>query len=259
MKKIFTLISIITLANFTSYAHNTVNKNSFTSIEKNNALENLESQIISDFIKMKNNPEYSYVFSSNFQKLINENPETITYAFLKLQKETDIYIATSTDKKLRIYSWDNNSGGTMRFFDQIVQYNANGKIKSNLKVTEEDAQSFISRIYSVRTAKKETIYLTINNSIYSTKDAVQSVFAYKITNDKLNLVSIFKTKKKMLSSIHCEFDFFSVVERPERPLELITFKNNILNIPLINEKGTVTNKNLIYKWNGINFKYEGVK
>ncbi|WP_177761103.1 hypothetical protein [Flavobacterium sp. I3-2] len=228
-------------------------------IQQTNNLSTLEQQLISDFKKLDENPEYASTVRENFYKIINENPESLNYDFTKLKEATGIYIATSTDKKFRIYSWNNNSGGTMRFFDQIIQYKGDKKTISNLIVAEDDAQSFISKIYSVKTNKNETIYLTINNSILSTSLVTQSIFAYKIKNNNLDLTKVFKTKKQELSSIHCEFDFFSVVDRPERPVELITLKNNTLKIPLINEKGIVTSKNLIYKWNGNNFIYEGIK
>jgi len=259
MKKSFLTLGIIAFSSINCYCIENKQIEKTTVAFCQNDLISIEQQLISDFKKLEENPEDATKFRENFYKIINQNPESLNYDFTKLKEATGIYIATSTDKKFRIYSWDNNSGGTMRFFDQIIQYKGDKKTISNLIVAEEDAQSFISKIYSVNTTKNETIYLTINNSILSTSLVTQSIFAYKITNGKLNTETVFKTKKKMLSSIHCEFDFFSVVDRPERPVELITLKNNILKIPLINEKGIVTSKNLIYKWNGTNFKYDGIK
>lgn len=253
------IIGFISLLNNNTYSNKHTNQIQCENIQDKNDLATLENNLIKAYNKMQEDPELSSNFASTFYQIIQSNPKSLEYPFKKLQKETGIYIATSSDKKLRIYSWDNNQGGSMRFFDQIVQFNDNEKINSTLKIAEEDSQSFVSKIFSVTTNKKETLYLTINNAIYSNKDASQSIFAYKITKNKLNLTETFKTKKQSLSSIHCEFDFFSVVDRPERPVELITLKNNVLNIPLINEKGIVTHKNLVYKWNGTNFKYDGIK
>lgn len=259
MSKTTFIFGIISLLNFNVYSNQQSNLIKYEIVQDKNELATLEENLIKAYKQMQENAELSSSFAKQFNQIIEKNPRSLEYSFKKLQEETDIRIATSSDKKLRIYSWDNNQGGTMRFFDQIIQFNDNGKINSNLKTANEDAQSFISKIYSIKTNKKETIYLTINNSIYSTKDASQSVFAYKITNQKLIATKAFKTKNQSLSSIHCEFNFFSVVDRPERPVELITLKNNILYIPLINKEGTVSKKNLIYKWNGSNFKYDGIK
>lgn len=259
MKNIFQTLICISVFISNCYANEIKYTNKITSISSQNKLITIENQIIKEYKLAQNDYELAEKFAVLFLKVIQENPESLNYSFTKLQEETDIRIETSSDKKLRFYSWDNNTGGTMRFFDQIIQFTDKGKINSKLKIASDDAQSFISKIYSIKTNKNETFYFTINNAIYSTSWVSQSIFAYKIANGKLNSTSVFKTKKKMLSSIQCEFDFFSVVDRPERPVELIKIKTNILYIPLINEKGVVTSKNLIYKWDGNNFIYEGIK
>ena len=53
--------------------------------------------------------------------------------------------------------------------------------------------------------------------------------------------------------------FFSVVDRAERPVELITLEHNILKIALVDDKQNVTDKNLIYEWNGELFNYKGIE
>lgn len=259
MKKNAFVIAIVTLMSLNSYSNQNEISHKYEYQQTKNDLPSLEKDLITAYKAMQENSEKSESFTKLFFQVIHSNPKSIDYNFNKLKEQTGIYIATSTDKKLRIYSWDNNSGGTMRFFDQIIQFNTNSEIKSYLKTANEDSQSFISKIYSTNTNNNETIYLTINNSIFSTKDVSQSIFAYNIKNNKLNQVKVFKTKKQQLSSIHCEYDFFSVVDRPERPIELITLNNKVLNIPLITEKGKVTNQNLIYVWNGEYFIYKGIK
>ena len=186
MSKTTFIFGIISLLNFNVYSNQQSNLIKYEIVQDKNELATLEENLIKAYKQMQENAELSSSFAKQFNQIIKTNPRSLEYSFKKLQEETDIRIATSSDKKLRIYSWDNNQGGTMRFFDQIIQFNDNGKINSNLKTSNEDAQSFISKIYSIKTNKKETIYLTINNSIYSTKDASQSVFAYKISNNKLS-------------------------------------------------------------------------
>ena len=63
----------------------------------------------------------------------------------------------------------------------------------------------------------------------------------------------------MLNKIEAEFDFFSVVDRPERPLKLIKFEQNKLYIPVVDEKGTVSKKFLVYQLNSNCFEYIGIK
>ncbi len=198
-------------------------------------------------------------FTDSLTYLIKNNNSTLNYPFEKLQKENALQIATSEDKKLRVYSWDNNSGGSMRFFNQIYQFDANGNIMVNESLASNDSQAYFSKIYTVQNKNNESIYLVISNSILSSKHSVQHINAYKIGTENLQNAAVFKTKKETLSSISVEFDFFSVVDRPERPVELITLENNILKISLVDDKQNVTSKNLIYEWNGDVFIYKGVK
>jgi hypothetical protein len=60
----------------------------------------------------------------------------------------------------------------------------------------------------------------------------------------------------MTGRISVEFDFFSVVDRPERPLKLIKFDKTktIIYIPVVYEDGKVTDKFIQYKFNGKYFE-----
>lgn len=198
-------------------------------------------------------------FTDSLAYLIKNNNNTFNYPFEKLQKENALKMATSADKKLRVYSWDNKSGGTMRFFNQMYQFNANGNITVNESLASNDAQAYFSKIYTVQNKNNESIYLVISNSILSSKYSVQHINAYKIGSENLQSAAVFKTKTNTLDKISVEYDFFSVVDRPERPVELITFENNTLKIALVDDKQNVTSKNLIYEWNGDVFAYKGVK
>ena len=108
---------------------------------------------------------------------------------------------------------------------------------------------------------QQDYYLVITNGIFSTSDMRQSVAAYSISSEgKLNPASIFKTKTMLLNNISVDYDFFSVVNRPERPLKLITFneKRGVLSIPLV--KGVkVTSKKLVYKLNGNYLEFSGIQ
>lgn len=201
----------------------------------------------------------SQQFTDSLTYLIKNKNSTLNYPFEKLQKENALKMATSADKKLRVYSWDNNSGGTMRYFNQIYQFDANGTITVNESVATNDPQAFFSKIYTVQNKNNENIYLVISNSILSSKYSVQHINAYKIGNENLQSAAVFKTKTNTLDKISVEYDFFSVVDRPERPVELITLEDNTLKIALVDEKQNVTGKNLIYEWNGDVFLYKGVK
>lgn len=204
---------------------------------------------------------YSDRFSKNFQKNIRSNPATLGYNFKALQDSNFCSIQTSADSNFRIYSWDTWTGGTMRFFNTIFQYRYNGQVFTKVPVKGEgDPGSAGVQVFTV-TLKGKTIYLNVTNAIGSSKDCAQSIRAYSIENGKLiDTVKVFKTKTKTLNSIEVSYDFFSVVDRPERPVRLITYDENkqMIYIPVVNDKGTVTKKNLCYQLKGDYFEYIGI-
>lgn len=205
---------------------------------------------------------YSDKFETEFTKFIQTNPTTLNYPFKKLVDSNFCDVRTSSDGNFRIYDWDTWTGGTMHIFREIYQWRSNGKIFIKIPKHEEgDAGFFCSKFFSVNINDK-TYYLAVTNGIFSTKDAMQSISAYNIEGSKLiDTTKIFKTKTKMLNSIDVEFDFFSVVDRPERPLELITFddKKKIIRIPVVDDKDQVTKKNIVYQLKNKYFEFISIE
>ena len=177
-----------------------------------------------------------------------------------------VSIATSDDGKFRIYSWDDETGGTMHFFQRVYQFQgADGKIYSHSEELEEgDPGSFAYDIFSLDT-KAGKIYIVCSTGIGSTNDHFQAADLYKIQGEKLNdKIKLIKTKSGLTNTLGFGYNFFSVVDREERPIRLISFdqKTKTLKIPVvINDEelpnGRVTNKFISYKFNGTYFVKAG--
>jgi hypothetical protein len=209
------------------------------------------------------NPDYDKQGQVNkdFREMLlkygEETPETLTYDFTELKKH--LFITTSPDNKLRIYSWDTGSGGTMHFYGNVYQFvGEDGKIYAISDHQEEgDPGGFYSDIDILKT-KKGTVYITRQHSKLSTSLAGQTVALYRIEGKNLNGdYKLFKTRSGIKSSIGFSFDFFSVVDRPERPLKLIQYhsEKKELKIPVVIEdkktpQGRVTNRFIKYRFNG---------
>ena len=151
----------------------------------------------------------------------------------------------------------------MHFFSALFQYrDAAGKISSEMEGSEfeDDTGGFYSEIFQMPT-KSGTVYLTVSNSIMSTMDSGQALALYKIEKGGLTgKVNLIKTGSGLTNAIYFNYNFFSVVDRKERPVKLIHFDGKLktFKIPVVieNEKfpnGEVTNRFITYKFNGNHF------
>lgn len=234
-------------------------ENTLTDIHKamDRALGNLRNDSLLQQVSTK--------FTQALTTFVSQNPATLQYDFPQLTKNGFLKIVTSSDQQVRFYSWDTALGGSMRFYEQLAQWKTKSKTytsshfaaqENNNATDGADPKGFYSAIYSLKDTEKKALYLVISNSIYSSNDNAQTITAFQIQNEKLVEVPVFKTKNQQLSSITINYNFSSVVDRPERPVKLIVVKNNIVTIPVVDEQGNVSNNNLKYIWTGSTFEYK---
>ena len=204
---------------------------------------------------------------NNFQEKLlkyTKNSATLKYAFPALGDL--IIIASSEDGKLRAYSWDKESGGTMHDYSVVYQYQGtDGKTYSRAdkqNADEEDTSggSFIYDIFTVN-AKSGKSYALCTTFIGSTTDHYGSVSLNKITgNELVDKVKLFKTKSGLTDSIGFEYGFYSVADWDGRPLKLIRFDKTTqtIKIPVVIQDkesplGKVTKNFINYKFDGTYF------
>lgn len=182
---------------------------------------------------------------------------TLKFNFKGLAKH--LSIATSDDGKFRAYSRDLQGGGTMHFFETIYQYQApNGRVYSRIQnLKETDPGGFVYDVFSLD-SKKGRVYMVCTASIGSTQDHSQNIRAFRIDGIRLNdSVKIIKTNSGLNDSVGFSFNFFSVVDRSERPIRLFSYdkKTRAFKFPVIIEddkfpNGRVTDRFIKYQFNG---------
>ena len=184
--------------------------------------------------------------------------DSLKYSFPKLKGK--MFIATSPDDRLRIYSWDLESGGTMHDFDNVYQYRgSSGKVFTwtPKRDAEGGAGSFYTEIFQVKTTGG-TIYLPVSTAIASTSLALQQIQSMVIKGNALNAnIKLLKTSSGVKNSISFEYDFFSVVDHLERPIKLFFWDDGrkSFRFPVVIEdkktpQGRVTKKFITYKFDG---------
>lgn len=144
----------------------------------------------------------------------------------------------------------------MHDFNNIFQFKSGNKVYATDLGDEDDYGAYFTDIYMLKTNGK-TYYLAVSGGSESTKDAYETIGVYTISKDTLNNnVKLIKTSSGLTNSISFEYDFFSVVDRPERPIRLIRYDadKKTIYIPVVLENGKVTNRYILYQFNGQYFE-----
>lgn len=232
----------------------------------------IERELISHLEEMSKNGTYggeyddaklsaaSNAFKSTLLKAAKRK-DTLSYPFAKLDEKMSI--VTSKDGKLRVYSWDLESGGTMHDYDMVVQYVGNvGAVKTWSSDNDEDDSggAFYHDIFQLNAGAKP-IYLLVSTSRASSSYIGEVLRAVTIDGGVLNMkANLIRTGEGLTNNIGFAYDFFSVVDRPERPVKLFKFneKRKEFSFPVVIEdeetpQGRVTNKMITYRFNGKTF------
>lgn len=226
-------------------------------------LPEIEKQLNAVFEKItpedhNNTDNYDSLEAANtqFEKLLLKytasNPETLHYDF-KALKKNGLIITTSEDGKFRIYSWDTWTGGTMHYFKNVLQYEGNKKVYSEVIESEGegDAQPFYHQMNDVL-AQNKKYYLAQSTAIFSTGLSYHNIKVFSIDNGKLNHnAKLIKTQSGIKNQLGYEVDLTASSNRDQ---EITNYdieydpKNKIISIPLILENSKVTEKKIRYQF-----------
>ncbi|WP_276133915.1 hypothetical protein [Polluticoccus soli] len=198
-------------------------------------------------------------------RLLIQNPGLLNADFSKLNGKGSV-VSTSEDKRVRIYSWDDGTGGTMRSANSVIHYKVGSQIKSEELLKDEDTMEyrmvpFYRDLHSVATPT-DSFYVVVTHLIGSSGVGSYEIQAFKIVSDTLDWnVKAFETKSKILSSISYEYDvtWGGPNRTADPPVIKIDWPKKTFRIPLIDEKNRITGRHLVYAFNGQRFKYQRVE
>lgn len=205
--------------------------------------------------------------NEDFEKLLlictNSFPETLNFDFKDLTK-IGLEISTSKNNLFRIYSWDTETGGTMRSFRNVFQFKRNKKIFSQKLLSDEDEDGESSYCYEIIDqiiSGKKTFYVVKCILIGSSAVSSHKIKIFSIENGKLNdNAKLIKTKTGIKNELSYDIDFSSSVNQNndsvDREYAWLKYdqKNKIIIIPLITEDGKLTKRKIKYQFKGQYFE-----
>ncbi len=233
--------------------------------------EQIEASILGHLDNLKN---WSYrTGTSDLDALDKENQllkkellrygqraSTLKYDFPALAEK--MFIPTSKDQRLRIYSWDNQEGGSGRIFETVFQYaDRSGKTHTWSPTISREGlvcAGFYHQIFQTDTPSGR-LYLANSSAACSTSLAYQDLSIFRIDGEKLNSnLKLIRTKSGLTNCVSFEYDFFSTVDHPERPIRLFFFDESAksFRFPVVVEDkkflngGRVTDKFITFRFNG---------
>lgn len=177
-------------------------------------------------------------------------PDSVLCDFVQT-KQAGVQIRQSDDRKIRTFSWDQETGGTLHEFDSLWQYQAQ---KGNWKITEGEGKNII-QVFTANLNGKTYNWLVEYGIAFGRLHGTSATL-YQI-NDELEPARLIKTST-LTHQISYSFDPSSEydVDFEKRNNDILyDDKSKVLSFPVIiqtkeYEYGKVTKKRIRYQFNG---------
>lgn len=195
------------------------------------------------------------VFGKKLRYYTAKYPFTLHQTFGLLKKEY-LGVLSSSDGLFRIYSWDRLTGGTMHFYENVIQYKFQSKTNSILNVDTSGEGNYIydySNVYTLNVDDK-TYYLAIYNGVFSTRVMDKGVQIFSIENGKLNNnTKIIKTTSGLRGRLYYEYDLGPIIDESIDDNIHYNVALKTISIPVI-DGDKVTKGRIKYKFTGKYFE-----
>jgi hypothetical protein len=189
-----------------------------------------------------------------FAKAINSCPASLAYDFPVL-RDSGLVITNSADGKFRIYAWDNESGGSMRYYDHVLQYRSAKAITATILggSSMDEEIGWYELIHPFKTANA-TYYLAFSRAIVFGVGRVETVRAFRIGNNALiGPIKLFVKGSQVTDNISLEFRDFDHRRTSQPMLHALKYDSihQTISIPSLDGmEGAPTAPYTTYRWNG---------
>ena len=195
-----------------------------------------------------------------------QTEDIMTYPFQKLQDAHLLNVATSSDGKLRGYTWGTGcgyNGYDYKLFMRRDGYIVNVDFESILRGEEksfsyDEIQDF--KFFTIPLDGK-TYYLIQTHHMKAAGFLNSANIAlFTIEDEELVKQTLFETSKELLHDIFIEYSWDDEGGTRNWLFDYDT-KTNSIYVPLVGVElcpEALTDRYLIYKWNGKTFRYIGI-
>lgn len=195
-------------------------------------------------------------FQQLLMQLTAKFPATLQYDFPRL-KDSGLIIVTSRDQKLRTYSWNSYTGGSMRIYERVFQYrSSSGVFATDQTGTDEhDDVAWIWKIVPFH-AGTHTYYLFFDRAITCGVCRGEGVKVYSIGSRKIEgPLSLFKSDGQEDADLSVEFREFGRTNRSTSGHAILYDSlRHTFQVPSTDDiNGTLTDRYTTYKWTGSYF------
>jgi hypothetical protein len=205
-------------------------------------------------------------FEAEFKRIesVLKNPRTFEVDL------TGVRMAkVSQDGRLRVLSWNTDTGGTAQSHCSMAQYKAPGFGVESVLLEHPDTEGgpdfrvygHVDQIDTLVTSRGETVYLLWTSARTATTRSAESVFAVSWNQGRLKNIPFFKTKKSLLQSIVCESSFEQVAQKETPPEFVRPTEGNgyTLLVPIISDNYQFSGKFFEYVFDGELFVFKAVR
>lgn len=171
------------------------------------SLEEAENKIILLSQYPYNKTKFDYY--DEFIDFLTKEPASISYPFERIKQNLGVDIKTSDDGKLRMYGWDNGTGGTCIFYTNVFQYVCGDSVFTKVCslptiLSGKDCEiagggSEPTKIYTLTKPDGTTLYLLKFWYRMWSFHFGETLYAVTIKNDSLVAAPLFSTAEGLKS------------------------------------------------------------
>lgn len=215
---------------------------------------------VSDFNRyISDSLDYNNVVDKVYEMLNYKPEESFRYPFEYAENRASLKTITTPDSLMRFYSF------SLPYFDDditLIQYRNFSGLHSDFLRPDDDVKDFgvfVSDVYTLRNDFEQTVYLIHCIGSDVPNEANHRIIGVTMTDEGLTEIPIFNTGTKRLYEI-ASFIVYYHSDKWANGDKIYRYdeKDQTLYIPLI-EDDEFQDKFLIYKFNGLEFKYSGIR